>query len=329
VIAVLPHMLGYVLSESLVVAGLGGPGRVGPVFRYDLLPVEQMPWVVDHATSVFARRTIQRAVFVGYGTGVQITPRADAFRRGAARAGLVLCDVLRVDEGRYWSYLCTELSCHPAEGTPLEAERPAQALLDAIGPVRASRQELAAIVAPLAGRQATVMKQAGQRADRAWRRLADRGGADAVYRAGLTAVRSAVSACLSGTKISDDHHAWLARVLTDVRVRDFAMSHITAEDAEAHMRLWGDLVRRAQPGQAAAPATLLAYAAVQDGQGTLASLALDRALADDPRYSMAQLLGYALEAGVDPRNLARLMTPGQVVASYPQRQAAAGIEAGQ
>jgi len=54
----------------------------------------------------------------------------------------------------------------------------------------------------------------------------------------------------------------------------------------------------------------------QSGDGALANVALDRALADDPRYSMALLLRQVITAGAPP-SLARLpMTPEEVAASY-------------
>ncbi len=85
---------------------------------------------------------------------------------------------------------------------------------------------------------------------------------------------------------------------------------------EAHLRLWTDLTRRARPGHVAPAASLLAFVAWQCGNGALANVALDRALADDPEYSMAQLLREAIDAGAPPR-LARLpMTPQEVAASY-------------
>ena len=86
--------------------------------------------------------------------------------------------------------------------------------------------------------------------------------------------------------------------------------------ADAHQRLWIDVVRRAQPGHVAAPAALLAFVAWQSGDGALANVALDRALADDPGYSMALLLRQVISAGTPP-SLARLpMTPEEVAASY-------------
>jgi hypothetical protein len=66
----------------------------------------------------------------------------------------------------------------------------------------------------------------------------------------------------------------------------------------------------------AAPASLLAFVAWQAGDGALANVALDRALADEPGYSMAQLLRQVITAGAPP-SLARLpMTPEEVAASY-------------
>jgi hypothetical protein len=71
----------------------------------------------------------------------------------------------------------------------------------------------------------------------------------------------------------------------------------------------------------AAPAALLAFVAWQSGDGALANVALDRALADDPRYSMALLLRQVITAGAPP-SLARLpMTPEEVAASYDDAEA--------
>jgi hypothetical protein len=90
---------------------------------------------------------------------------------------------------------------------------------------------------------------------------------------------------------------------------------------EAHQRMWLDVTRRAQPGYVAAPAALLAFVAWQAGDGALANVALDRALHDDPGYSMALLLRQVISAGTPP-SMARLpMTPEEVAASYDDAEA--------
>lgn len=61
---------------------------------------------------------------------------------------------------------------------------------------------------------------------------------------------------------------------------------------------------------------LAAFVAWQSGDGALANVALDRALADNPRYSMALLLRETLDSGALP-SMARLpMTPEEVAAAY-------------
>jgi hypothetical protein len=76
------------------------------------------------------------------------------------------------------------------------------------------------------------------------------------------------------------------------------------------------VVRRAEPAYLPSPACLLAFTAWQSGNGALANVALDRALAVDPGYSMALLLRDTIDAGAPP-SLARLpMTPEEVAASY-------------
>jgi len=70
-----------------------------------------------------------------------------------------------------------------------------------------------------------------------------------------------------------------------------------------------------------APAALLGFVAWQSGNGALANVALDRALAEDPHYSMAVLLRQAVDSGAPP-SLARLpMSPEEVAASYDALEA--------
>ena len=70
------------------------------------------------------------------------------------------------------------------------------------------------------------------------------------------------------------------------------------------------------PATSPRPASLLAFTAWQDGNGALANLALDRALADQPDYSMALLLRDILDAGTPPSAAVPPMTPEQVADSY-------------
>ena len=266
------------------------------------------------------------AVVIGYGPGPLVTPLADAIRHAAAENGIELRDVLRVDEGRYWSYLCREPSCCPAEGVPFDAAaHPAGAAMATSGrETLASRDALAATIAPVTGPAAEAMERETRRAERiAATLLAGTTGTDSpggrrpVAERGLKAVQAAIIRYREGGSIEGaGQFAWLTFVLSSLRVRDDAWARMDPDHRDAHLRLWTDLTRRAQPGYIPAPASLLAFTAWQTGNGALANLALDRALADDPGYSMAQLLRDVIDAGTPP-SMARLpMTPEEVAASY-------------
>jgi hypothetical protein len=135
--------------------------------------------------------------------------------------------------------------------------------------------------------------------------------------AGLDAVARAIARCRRGGQLpAGSRAAWLALVLRDRRVRDDAWSRMLPEHRAAHLRLWRDLTRIAQPGYVAAPASLLALVAWQSGNGAHANIALDRALADDPAYQMAKLLRQAINSGAPPAKACPPMTPEEVAAYY-------------
>ncbi len=281
--------------------------------------------IVAHAIGVLSRHHLTGAVVVGYGPGPLVTPLADAVRAAAPDAGLKLQDVLRVQDGRYWSYICREPSCCPPEGVPFDAAaHPAAKAMAAVGkPLLPSRDALAATIAALTGSATAAMAQETQYAERIAAKLFTRAGPEALDGPGLAAVQAAVRLYRDGGVMNLNFmHAWLALVLRRLRIRDDAWARMDPAHAAAHRRLWTDLVRRAQPGYVAAPASLLAVTAWQEGNGALANIALDRALADDPRYSMALLIRDALDAGGPPSMAAPPMTPEQLSAHYADHSSA-------
>jgi hypothetical protein len=333
-LAIVPQLLTFEPQLSLVVLGAEPPrGRVRLTVRFDLPKTPDLVLadeIAQRAMGVLVAQGFQAGVAVGYGPGRLVTPVADAVRRRAADLGFRLQEVLRAEAGRYWSYLCTEPSCCSPDGEPYDvAGHPVTAAFAEAGapPVLASREEVAALVAPLDGPEGEAMFQATlraeERSDRLIGQAASSGRRGAARRligtAGLDAVSEAIDAYRAGGQFSSDADAaWLLVALQDLRVRDDAWSRMDPDHMEDHQRLWTDLTRRARPGYVAAPASLLAFIAWQRGNGALANVALDRAQADNPGYSMARLLREAVDSGAPPR-LARLpMTPEEVAASYEE-----------
>jgi Domain of unknown function (DUF4192) len=340
-LAVVPHLLGFMPDASLVVVGTGPPRhRIKVTLRYDLPDPPDAGLAADiaaHAVGVIGSQRLTGAVGVGYGPDALVTSLAGALRDAAGGAGIQLLDVLRVEDGRYWSYTCSNEACCPAEGVPFDpAAHPAAAAMARAGaPVLADRAELAGRVAPLRGNAAESMYRATRRAERhaaellaKVRKSPRRGAARHLIAAeGLAAVGTMIATYRGGGRFATDYEvAWLTVALRDLRVRDDAWARMDPEYADAHLRLWIDVTRRAQPGHVAAPAALLAFVAWQSGDGALANVALDRSLADDERYSMALLLRQVIGAGAPP-SLARLpMTPEEVAASYDEADAGGDLE---
>jgi uncharacterized protein DUF4192 len=338
VLAVVPHLLGFHPAQSFVVLGAGPPGEhVELGFRYDLPDPPDAGTarqIAGHAAAVLAHREVTTVIAVGYGPGRLVTPVADVFAATIRRRGLRLRELLRVQDGRYWSYLCRNVNCCPPEGVAFDyGSHPAAAVMTAAGmaayPDRASR---ASSLAPVTGDAAAAMTaaagRAGDRAASLVKTARDGGSCDSrrlLIDQGRRAVRGAIRAYRAGNRITDpDRLAWLMVVLANLPVRDDAWARMVPEHARAHLALWGDIVRHASGRWVPAPASLLAFTAWQAGDGTLATIALERALAADPGYSMARLLRDILDAGVPPSAARLPMTPREVADSYERSRRPAG-----
>ena len=327
-LAVIPQLLGFVPETSLVVIGIEPPGNVKVTLRYDLPDPPGAGVAADvaaHAVGVISAQEITTMMTVGYGPETMVDLVAAALRAAAREAGIELEEFLRVDDGRYWSYMCDDDVCCPPAGVPFDASAPSAPDGGAATEVLPDRAAVAARVATLGGITAESMRQATRRAERhvtqllAKARKSGRLGAvrHLIASEGLAAVSAMITTYRAGGRYGADYQlARMTVALRDLRVRDDAWARMDPAHRDPHRRLWIDVTRRAQPGYVAAPAALLAFVAWQCGDGALANVALDRSLADDPRYSMALLLRQVITAGAPP-SLARLpMTPEEVAASY-------------
>jgi hypothetical protein len=328
VLAVVPHLLGFHPSRSLVVLGVSGQGeQVSLAFRYDLPDPPDAELAVDiaaHACAVLSREAIPAVILVGYGPADLVSRAVEPLVAALLHADLEIREVLRAEGGRYWSTLCQDPECCPAEGVSFDpCSHPAATALNQAGlGTYPDREALARTLDPAPG-TARATRQATGRALRRLDKLmtaAQRGGQDpgrALAGAGLGAVRDAILRYRSGAEITDRGRlAFLAVTLADLRVRDDAWARMEPEHRARHLRLWTDVVTGAAPEFVPAPASLLAFTAWQSGEGALANVAVERALAADPAYSMALLIAEAVGTGLPPSAARLPMTPDEVAASY-------------
>jgi Domain of unknown function (DUF4192) len=328
VLAIVPHLLGFYPSHSLVVLGLSDRNLVTVTFRYDLPdpPEDDLASdIAEHATYVLTRERIRSAMLIGYGPLDLVVPVALEVGDRLVGVDIELREVLRAEAGRFWSLLCSDESCCPPEGAPYDpGSHPAAATMTAAG--LTAHPDRAALVRTLQA-PAGVAAEVRQATGRAQQRMAEvvaQSAADGdrdprlrVARIGRTAVQRAIRCYRGGGAISRrEELAWLAVLLTDLRVRDDAWARMDPAHHAAHCRLWTDVVKGAAVEFVPAPASLLAFTAWQAGNGALAAVAVDRALAADSDYSMAMLMAGVIEAGLPPSAARLPMTPAQVAASY-------------
>jgi hypothetical protein len=330
-IAAVPYLIGFHPTDSVAVVAVHGK-KIIFAARHDL-PAERLPDDVARAdaaevAAVVAGQGVTGATVIGYGEPARVTPTVLRVAGALVRASVPVLDELRVTNGRYWSYLCSDPGCCPVEGRLcLPADNVIAASATYTGAV--ALPDRAALVAQLApvhapGQAAAAARAAARLAELYDRERHEGGFLRQVRRSGRAAVREAERRYRAGKRLTDDEVAWLGVLLVHIPVRDYAWER--TGEADWWTGLWTDVLRRVEPIQTPAPACLLSFAAWRAGQGALARVAVDRALAQEPLYELASLLSDLLKLGVHPRavagwpNLAPLDRPGP--GDGPQRAAA-------
>ncbi|MEV8636957.1 DUF4192 domain-containing protein [Streptosporangium sp. NPDC051023] len=314
ILGAVPYLVGFHPADSLVVIGLKGRAprcRLHLTVRWDL-PLADPG--AGQIVPLLAEEGITQVIVVGYGSGSLVTPAMDLIVALFRQVGITPVDALRVEDGRYWSYMCSRIDCCPVDGTPYDREAGAVAARATVHGLVAlpDRQTLERSLDPVGGSARLAMRQATARvAEELKRRLAgsdDPGGLAAEFVADGTArVRSAIAIYASGGRLDDDEAARLGFALAVIRIRDEAWALATDDAHDAHLALWQDLTRRLEARLVPPAASLLGVVAWCQGDSALAGIALARACEIDPGYSMANLLMHALRHLLPPRVLKERM----------------------
>ena len=289
--AAVPVLCGFVPAESLVAISLRGQRRrVGMTMRVDL------PDDLEAAEEIAARLALDDpvgAVLAVYTGEVSTRPRAalvDAVSTALARRGVEVMEALLVRAGRWWSYTCAARCC-PPEGTPLQ-ESPGELAARAAYDGRAVLENRDALVASLAPPPADAVRDALDGALLASLDDVRRCGRARARREGAAAVRAALLRPPGDV-------AGLVVALQDVLVRD-EVATLALDCGEQLLALLLVLARASVAPYDVPVCTLIALVAWVRGDGALANVALDRALAGDPDCTLALLLRSALDRQLPP-----------------------------
>ncbi len=289
-LAMVPIVIGFAPVDSVVMLTFGAEHTFHA--RVDLPPDPDAVGEVVAALLEPARRNrVRRVVFVLYSEESAPARRVwRGLRTGCRDAGIHVLEALRADGRRWYPLLGGDRRVREI-GVPYDISAhpfAAQAVVD--GRVtHGSRAQLAALLhtdptraAAVAELVAAVPTPAALRAEGTWvDELVRRHAAD-------------------GTPPGDADLARLLRALTVKPLRDAAWSSLTRTDAQRHLDLWLEVLRRTPTPFTPPVATLLGFAAWQAGQGALAWCAVDRCVEVDPAYTLMTYLATALAHALPP-----------------------------
>lgn len=180
-------------------------------------------------------------------------------------------------------------------------------------PIRGSRSELTALVAPDPAAQAEVAAHLADAVARARERYAvaaRRGDPIGYSRQALEHMLWQIANTASGAELLAPELAEMAAALRDRAVRDTMFALAVGDHAAAAEAVWAALTRALSGTDRAEAAALLGYSAYVRGDGPLAGIALDAALEADPGHPMALLLDTSLRLGMRPEQMRRLAHSG-------------------
>ena len=302
-LALIPYTFGFHPHDSLVMMLLGDAGR--PMFaRVD------MPTSADEADAACAELVHaavvnggRRAVLVAYTDhGAAALLAAEQAEDELTTAGFEVLLALRTDGRRWWRVLP---AAGAEEGVPYDLSTHA---ITASGVLEGrvthrTRDQLAQSLLPTDPDRLEAVASAHAALPRLpedHSRLKE----EACWLDGWVALHTAADPSqeqASGARhVPPDELARVVRALGERQLRDVAWAAMDRRDAEAHVRLWTDVVVQCPLDLLAAPAGLLAFAAWLSGHGALAWCAVDRSLQSDPDHTMAHLVGQALDGAVPP-----------------------------
>lgn len=297
-LAIVPYLLGYHPTLSLVILAFHDQALVNAM-RHDLPygPHETRD-VIATSLNILSRHEADEIAVIGYGSPDQTAPPLNSLQEALSPTGVQIRQLLSCTQKRYWS----RLDMGSEDGTPYDLTTSAAAVGAVMAGLSAlpDRAAFGATLAPIDGPDREAVRQATRTARERAAALLPTATPRYWYDEGLRQVHEAFARSVADQPITPEQVAWLGVLLTSKVIRDAAMTLLGTYAEPAHIKLWGEITRRAEPGYVAAPATLLAFAAYSSGAGTLARVALDRALSDDPRYSMATLLECGLNHAAPP-----------------------------
>lgn len=297
VLALVPYTLGFHPVDSLVLVTLD-EGKRPFQARIDLPDdLDDLSVVADQLVVAALRNGAERALVIVYSDDECLgEAAAEALVAALDRSDVPVLLTIRADGNRWFPVGSGE---RDPEGEPYDVsghELTSRAVLDGKVTFR-DRSELVDSLAPV---DPVVVEEVEGAHD----------GLAALPASGqellleslwlMEQVRSHVAGHSEPGAVEPVATARFLRALARRDVRDLVWCDITRDNAEGHVALWREVVRRSPESLVAPAAGLLAFAAWLSGDGALSWCAVDRCLCADPDHVLGRLVGDALIAAMPP-----------------------------
>lgn len=300
-LAAIPFLIGYHPSDSLVLVAIKGD-QVSMAMRvdypqnentdaYDLLAHHLK---LDGADSALMMAYVPSNNLELYETGAEVL---GYMAISLLKNSIQIRESIEVIGNRWRSVICEDISCCPPEGNALPDFDSSRVAAEQVMAGRTlpfiDVSKLADSIAPLTNIEPEFIAQI-----ESYFVHEDSPDLNDKQRDGATAVVDLGQLYELNRGSSDpDLIAQVIGRLSDIQVRDYALGIHNAETIDAYWTMWKELLRIAPVGYVAPIASIFAAVAYESGQGALAHKALDRALIDNPGYSLALLLRRVFSAG--------------------------------
>lgn len=313
VVAAIPHLLGYNPHQSVVLLGMdldaqGQPASLKLGQRFDLPPLdmsaEELKKLAVQAAAPMARSgsaVVFATVFADAhhpGSDLPATRLVDELTLALDDAGAPVKEAVYTDGTTRWSYGCEDPACCPPSGRLIPQAVRDKVAAEFIGVGVAVATDRDALVAELAPTDPNERAEVHACIDAAGPVSRARGARDSWRDTAVQALRAAAA----GQPMDTPSRASAIAALRDIRVRDTALWELMQPGVDAHAAAdaYATLVRSAPEGHVAPAATVLGILRWTSGDGTRASIALDRALADNPEYTLGLMVQESLRVGLPP-----------------------------
>ncbi|NMO57887.1 DUF4192 family protein [Actinoplanes sp. TBRC 11911] len=315
VVGIAPTLLNFQPEDSLVVVGLQAVFVIAAASAaLPEQPGDREKVLTDAKATATALKQAgaTTAVMIGYGESEQVSAAASPMADALSAAGVEPLRLVRVENDRIFDLGAPEPSAF-RDGARFDPRVTATPVNGRMG--LPDHDGIAVQLAPTDGvaraEFSRATEEAGQRLFQQVEQVGRSGGGFvAVTRMliheGKSALGRAFESYREGSVLDNAPAAELVVLVNLPPVFNLALQKTT--DQAWQIRMWTDLLRRAELEHVPAVAVVLAVCALHAGNGALARAALARALDARPGDPLAQTLIKAIDVGLTPDQLASILS---------------------